>query len=180
MTKQIHSVLCLCIAIFILASPVKAVRESDSYDGNIYALYAGNGSLVPPNTSLQESLQRNRTAVIIFYLDDSSTSKQFAPTVSEIQRFWNESIDILPITTDSLQDTFEGDTYNPSKYWRGLIPQIVIIGPKQNIMLDKVGQVPLSEINEAISLSTGLPAPNENSIKISKSFNEINVGISSD
>ena len=67
--------------------------NSDSYDGNIYALYAGNGSLVPPASTLEESLAEGRTAVIVYYLDDSAVSKRFAPVVSELQRLWGRSID---------------------------------------------------------------------------------------
>ena len=43
------------LSLMLLAMPAMAIRETDSYDGNIYALYAGNGSLVPPATTLQES-----------------------------------------------------------------------------------------------------------------------------
>jgi len=42
----------------IFLSPYKAneSRDSDSYDGNIFPIYAGNGAIVPPQTTLQESL----------------------------------------------------------------------------------------------------------------------------
>ena len=75
--------------------------NGDSYDGNIYALYAGNGSLVPPASTLEESLAEERTAVIV-YLDDSAVSKRFAPVVSELQRLWGRSV-VLPLSTDPLQ-----------------------------------------------------------------------------
>ena len=38
-----------------LAAPIQAARDTNSYDGNIYALYAGNGSLVPPRTTLSQA-----------------------------------------------------------------------------------------------------------------------------
>ena len=61
----------------IFFSPYKAnaSRDSDSYDGNIFPIYAGNGAIVPPQTTLQESLKNKRVAVLFFYLDDSSDSK---------------------------------------------------------------------------------------------------------
>ena len=37
------AVLSFCLIVL----PVQAARDTDSYDGNIFALYAGNGSLVP-------------------------------------------------------------------------------------------------------------------------------------
>ena len=42
--------LSLVAALVLVVSPVQAVLNDDRYDGNIYALYAGNGSLVPPPT----------------------------------------------------------------------------------------------------------------------------------
>ena len=39
----------LAAVVFLLPlSPVQAARGTDSYDGNIFALYAGDGALVPP------------------------------------------------------------------------------------------------------------------------------------
>ena len=45
------------------------------------------------------SLQ-GRVAVVIYYLDDSSVSKRFAPVVSELQRQWGNSIELIPLVTD--------------------------------------------------------------------------------
>ena len=49
-----RSLLGLLCAITLIGAPVQA-SLCDSYDGNIYALYAGNGSLVPPATTLADS-----------------------------------------------------------------------------------------------------------------------------
>lgn len=76
------------LSLMLLAMPAMAIRETDSYDGNIFALYAGNGSLVPPAVSLADSRLAGRTSVIVYYLDDSRTSKAFSPAVSELQRLW--------------------------------------------------------------------------------------------
>lgn len=41
--------------------PAMAGLTDDRYDGDIFALYAGNGSLVPPKITLADSLkQKNR------------------------------------------------------------------------------------------------------------------------
>jgi len=86
----------LLILIFLFVNPVYSARDTDSYDGNIYPIYAGNGSLVPPPSTLSESLKNERTSVLVFYLDDSATSKQFAPVVSGIKLLWSSSIDLIP------------------------------------------------------------------------------------
>jgi hypothetical protein len=70
------------VVLLLLVSPAQAVLNDDNYDGNIYALYAGNGSLVPPANTLEDTLADQRTAVIVYYLDDSAVSKRFAPVVS--------------------------------------------------------------------------------------------------
>ena len=84
MLALVRCLITVSIALLLHVAPAAAVLNSDSYDGNIYALYAGNGSLVPPASTLEESLAEGRTAVIVYYLDDSAVSKRFAPVVSEL------------------------------------------------------------------------------------------------
>ncbi|QNI55017.1 thioredoxin-like regulatory factor of photosystem I titer [Synechococcus sp. BIOS-E4-1] len=163
------------LALMLMALPAKAIRETDSYDGNIFALYAGNGSLVPPAVTLAESQQAGRTSVIVFYLDDSSTSKAFSPAVSELQRLWGNSVDLLPLTTDALQGTTTSDHGDPAYYWHGIVPQVVVIDGDGQLLLDEEGQVPLEQINAAISQATGLPAPQGESMSLS--FNELNTEV---
>ena len=82
----------MSVVLFCSSRPVGAVLNSDSYDSNIY-VGGGNGSLVPPAGTLTDSLDAGRTAVIVYYLDDSAVSKRFAPVVSELQRLWARNID---------------------------------------------------------------------------------------
>ncbi|KZR87862.1 thylakoid membrane photosystem I accumulation factor [Synechococcus sp. MIT S9504] len=163
------------LALMLMALPAQAIRETDSYDGNIFALYAGNGSLVPPAVTLAESQQAGRTSVIVFYLDDSSTSKAFSPAVSELQRLWGNSVDLLPLTTDALQGRTTSDHSDPAYYWHGIVPQVVVIDGDGQLLLDEEGQVPLEQINAAISQATGLPAPQGESMSLS--FNELNTEV---
>ena len=67
----IKSLLLISI-LFFLNSPVNASRTTDSYDGNIFPNYAGNGPIVPPQTSLKESIENDRISILFFYLDDSA------------------------------------------------------------------------------------------------------------
>ena len=170
---------CCVLALLMLVSPAKAVLNDDSYDGNIYALYAGNGSLVPPANTLEDTLAEQRTAVIVYYLDDSAVSKRFAPVVSELQRLWGRGIDLLPLTVDPLQGRQPTGPADPASYWRGQIPQVVVIDPKGDVIFDREGQVSLVAINEAISQATGLPAPDLPPIDQEGSFNEVNIEVTS-
>ena len=167
---RIFSILLITFLLFV--NPVYSARDTNSYDGNIFPIYAGNGSLVPPQSTLSESLKNERTSVLVFYLDDSSTSKQFAPVVSGIKLLWSSSIDLIPISIDEI-DNEETKTFKEAGYyWHGKIPQLVIIDGKGNVLLDKEGQVSFDDINEAITKGTGLKKPNFDLTV--KSFNEYN------
>ncbi len=171
--RQLFIKLLLVLIISInLVEPAYSARDTNSFDGNIFPIYAGNGSLVPPASTLEQSLKNNRTSVLVFYLDDSATSKSFAPVVSGLKLLWNSNVDIIPLTTDEIQDNQSINPKDASYYWHGNIPQIVIINPNGDVVLDRDGQVPIDDINAAISLATGIEAP-EFSFSI-KSYNEYN------
>ena len=177
MGRLLPRVLCCVVALLLLVSPAQAILNDDNYDGNIYALYAGNGSLVPPANTLEDTLADQRTAVIVYYLDDSAVSKRFAPVVSELQRLWGRGIDLLPLTIDPLQGRQPTGAADPASYWRGQIPQVVVIDPNGEVVFDQEGQVSLGSINDAISRATGLPAPELPAINQEGSFNEVNIEV---
>ena len=162
----------LLIIIFFSLNPVNAARDTNSYDGNIFPIYAGNGSLVPPQSTLAESLKNERTSVLVFYLDDSATSKQFAPVVSGVKLLWSSSVDLIPLSIDELDNDEKKTVMDPGYYWKGNIPQVVILDGKGNVLLDKDGQVSFEEINDAITKGTGLKKPDFDLTV--KSFNEYN------
>ncbi|HJN36415.1 MAG: thylakoid membrane photosystem I accumulation factor [Prochlorococcus sp.] len=176
MARLLTTVLSLALALLLLVAPADAARDTDSYDGNIFTIYAGNGAIVPPRLSLAEALDRQSTVVLIFYLDDSATSKDFSPVVSELQRQWDKEIDLLPLTTDELQWKPSEDPREPASYWHGRIPQVVVIDPSGTVRLDQEGQVPLQAINEAISEASGLNVPSGSTTSLT--FNELNTEVS--
>ena len=175
MTALLIRFIAMVLSLVVMVVPAQAIRETDSYDGNIFALYAGNGSLVPPAVTLADSQQAGRTSVIVYYLDDSRTSKAFSPSVSELQRLWGNNVDLLPLTTDALQGRTNSDRTDPAHYWHGIVPQVVVIDGNGQVLLDENGQVPLEQINAAISQATGIPAPQGQSMSLS--FNELNTEV---
>ena len=58
----------LIALIFLSPYKANASRDSDSYDGNIFPIYAGNGAIVPPQTTLQESLKIKELQFYFFIL----------------------------------------------------------------------------------------------------------------
>jgi len=160
-------------------SAAKASLNDDRYDGNIFALYAGNGSLVPPRSSLALALEQHRVAVVVYYLDDSSVSKRFAPVVSELQRLWGNNVELIPLVTDPLQPGGKAAASalpvgDPSRYWSGLIPQVVVFDRQGQVVFDASGQVEVDAINGAVSQATGLPLPAPSGLGSTRSFNELN------
>jgi len=157
----------------------EASLNDDRYDGNIFALYAGNGSLVPPRSSLALALEQHRVAVVVYYLDDSSVSKRFAPVVSELQRLWGNNVELIPLVTDPLQPGGKAaagalPVGDPSRYWSGLIPQVVVFDRQGQVVFDASGQVEVDAINGAVSQATGLPLPAPSGLGSTRSFNELN------
>ncbi len=171
--------ICLLITLlinFYPFSPLQASRTTDSYDGNIFPIYAGNGSIVPPQTTLKDSINNNRVSILFFYLDDNANSKALAPAISGLDLIWRNSIDIIALTTDELQNKISKNFTDESFYWNGLIPQTVVIDGDGNVKYDKNGLIDIDKINRIISDIKGLKY--DDSTFSIESFNEYNSRIS--
>ena len=173
--KILQSILILLI--FFVSYPVNASRDTNSYDGNIFPIYAGNGAIVPPQTTIEESLKNGRVSVLFFYLDDSSDSKAMAPVISGLDLIWRNNIDLIAFTTDELQsEKSESNPNEPNFYWNGLIPQTIILNSKGEVKFDKNGMVNIDDLNKIIGEIKGIDI-NETTFSI-ESFNEYNSIIS--
>ena len=168
--------LLLILTLFVLNCSVNAARTTDSYDGNIFPIYAGNGSIVPPQTSLKESIENERISILFFYLDDSADSKAVVPIISGLDLIWRNNIDIIALTTDELQGKEFKDLKEEGYYWNGYIPQTVLIDGEGNIQFDKNGLIEIDEINKIIGKLKGIDI--EDSSFSVESFNEYNSTIS--
>jgi hypothetical protein len=155
----------------------QASLTNNTYDGNIYALYAGNGSLVPPRSSLEQALADQRPAVVVYYLDDAAASKQFAPVVSELQRLWGNSVELIPVATDPLQNRPDPGPGSAGHYWQGVVPQVVVLTGDGEVLFDASGQVDLGALNRSISRATGIPLPAGDAAGATVSFNELNTEV---
>jgi hypothetical protein len=154
--------------------PALAARTTNSYDGNIYALYAGNGSLVPPRSTLEQALADHRPVLLAFYLDDSADSKTFAPTLSELQRLWGPVTELILLPTDPLQGRSDTGPTDPAHYWNGTIPQVVVLDQRGTVRLDASGQVDVDAVNAVLSEITGLTLPEAGRSSRSFEVNELN------
>ena len=167
----------LILLIFISSYPANASRDTNSYDGNIFPIYSGNGAIVPPQTTLEESLKNGRVTVLFFYLDDSSDSKAMAPVISGLDLIWRNNIDLIALTTDDLQsDKSESNANKPNYYWNGLIPQTIILDSSGEIQFDKNGTIDIDDLNKIIGDLIGIDI--KDSTFSVESFNEYNSIIS--
>ena len=170
--------LILILLFFFNSYPANASRDNDNYDGNIFSIYAGNGSIVPPKTPLKESIKNKRVSVLFFYLDDSSDSKALAPVIAGLDLIWRENIDIIALTIDDLQNEEKSeDPDQPNYYWNGLIPQTIVLDSNGEVQFDNNGEVDFGDLNNLLGELTGIKT-NDNSSFTVEAFNEYNSTIS--
>ncbi len=156
-----------------------ASLTDDRFDGNIFALYAGNGSLVPPRVTLAESLQRDRPALLVFYVDDSSDCKRFASVVSQLQAFYGRAADFIPIDIDALPEKLEYTATEPGYYYQGLVPQSVLLNQSGKVVLNTKGNDTFEQIDDVFREVFDL-LPRSESLELRRRpINEINVELTS-
>lgn len=172
------------VAIFgcmlLLGTPAAlAGLNDDRFDGNIFVLYAGNGSLVPPSLTLAESLKREKPALLVFYVDDSSDCKRYTTVVSQLQAPYGRAASFIPVDIDSLPLK---STYKPTEagyYYEGLVPQTVLIDQKGKVVLNETGQVAYERVDDAFREVFDL-LPRAKSVELKRrTVNEFNTELSS-
>ncbi|AFY75014.1 hypothetical protein Syn7502_03117 [Synechococcus sp. PCC 7502] len=159
--KRIWLCLVLVVLVGILgfSSPTSASLRDDRYDGNIFALYGGNGSLIPPRVTLSQSLNElNRPALLVFYVDDSSDCKLYTPLLNQVQAFYGKTISIIPVIVDSLKlDQPTTDPTQEAFYYRGFVPQTVLISSDRQVMFDQEGKPDFEDLEIPIRKVLNLP-----------------------
>jgi hypothetical protein len=163
----------ICISIFTqLPLTAFADRDSNSYDGNIFALYAGNGAIVPPSTSLEVAIKEKRPILLAFYLDDNSASKRFAPLLSDLQSRWGKDVELIALSSDPYSVDPKAPITSPSHYWNGYVPHVVVIDSNSMILYNSQGDMTETEIETALAKATGRSL--DDLPRSSQSFNEYN------
>lgn len=161
-------------------SPALAGLNDDQFDGNIFVLYAGNGSLVPSRVKLVDSLKRERPILMVFYVDDSKDCKQFAAVVSRLQEPYGRAASIIPVDVDSLPLKSHYEPTEPGYYYKGLVPQTVVINQKGKVVLNETGQVAYERVDDVFRDVFDL-LPRAESVELKRrSFNEFNTELTKD
>ena len=176
-TKLVISLLILLTSLSILISPASAGINDDRYEGNIYILFGGNGSLVPPRMDLPTSLKREKPAILVFYVDDSSDCKQFSIEVTRLQEFYGRAASIIPVSIDSFIDKDQYTPEEPAYYYHGVVPETVILDQQGKVVYDGKGQVPYEEMDDVLREVFDLLPRSESLVLKRRSFNEFNSGM---
>ena len=150
--RTFQRVLWLCLALVVGLGvlgmpPALAGLTDDRYDGEIFTLYAGNGSLVPPKFTLAEALKRDRPALLYFYVDDSKDCKAYTAVISQLQAFYGKAADLLPIRVDSIPSKPTYTNTEPGYYYAGVVPQVVLFDASGKVVLNENGVVPFETID---------------------------------
>lgn len=148
--------LCLALSLALLLSGLPGLptalagREDDNYDGNIFALYAGNGSLVPPRVSLAQSIQYKKPALVFIYVDDSKDCKQYAPVISQLQAPYGRAASFIPIMADAIPAKASYKPSEPGYYFDGVVPQTLVFDQSGEVRFDQAGAIAYEEIDDVL------------------------------
>ncbi|WP_156819985.1 thylakoid membrane photosystem I accumulation factor [Synechococcus sp. PCC 7336] len=164
--------ICLLLAIAVTALPVRASIDNDRYDGNIFALYGSNGSIVPPRVSLADSIAQRVPTLLVFYVEDSSDCKRFAAVVGNLQVRYGLGVNIVALNIDALATD---DPNGPGQYFDGRVPQTLFFDPDGRITYNQVGDRPITEVENTIRAVYNLEPVAEGDLR-RQPFNELQTG----
>jgi len=171
--KFVSKCLLFLVCLFIISmQPAYAGLNDDRYDGNMFVVYAGNGSLVPSRQTLAQSLAEHKPVFLAFYLDDSSDSKRYAISISRVQELYGRVAEIIPISVDSIVPKQTYDPTEPGYYYSGSVPQVLVFNQSGEVVLNKTGQVPFEEIDDEFRKIFNLLPRTETAKLKRRAFNE--------
>ncbi len=164
-----------CLSLWLLsANPAQASVDDDRLDGNIFVVYAGNGSLVPPRLTIPETFERKLPAVIVYYLDDSRDCKEYAFIVSRYQEFYGRVASIIPIIVDSIPQKSSYRPDEPGYYYQGVVPQTVVLNADKKVIFNGKGVIKFEEVDDVLRKEFNL-LPRSQSVELKqRTFNEFN------
>ena len=179
--RGLRLILCLAfvglitiLSLSLGSAPALADLNDDNYDGNIFALYAGNGSIVPPRFSLEQSMKQEKPTLLIFYVDDSRDSKQFSSVVSQLQAPYGRAANFVAVAADSFPAKESYEKTEPGYYFKGAVPQTVLFDAAGNVVFDQVGQVAYEVIDDKMREVFNLLPRTESTELRRRPINEVN------
>jgi hypothetical protein len=164
----------IAVSIGWCPSVAQASLQDDHFDGNIFALYAGNGSLVPPRITLAQSLSGERPTLLTFYIEDSKDCKQFSNVVSELQAYYGRVIDFIPVNVDSIPVQASYTPQEPGFYYKNKVPQTLLFDASGKKVSEVIGKGTFNEFDDTLRKIFNL-LPRTESVELKRRpLNEIN------
>ncbi|MDF5711863.1 MAG: thylakoid membrane photosystem I accumulation factor [Nostoc sp. S4] len=161
----------VCLFIISMQSAYAGLND-DRYDGNIFVVYAGNGSLVPSRLTLAQALAEHKPIFLAFYVDDSSDSKKYAISISRVQELYGRVAEIIPINVDTIPPKQTYKSTEPGYYYSGSIPQVLVFNRSGQVVLNKKGQVAFEDIDDEFRKIFNLLPRTETAQLKRRAFNE--------
>ena len=173
-------IFCLSLLIILLGTgiwhpaPAIAGLTDDNYDGNIYPLYAGNGALVPPRVTLEDSIKQGKPAVVVFYVDDSKDCKQFSTIVSQLEGFYGRAASFIPVIADAIPVKSSYEKTEPGYYFEDKVPHTVIFNQSGDVVFNEIGNIDFEPMDDAMREVFNL-LPRSESVELKRRpVNEVN------
>jgi thiol-disulfide isomerase/thioredoxin len=165
--------ICACI-LLLGTSPALASLTDDRFDGNVFALYGGNSSLVNPKFNIKQSLERHKPVIVVLYVEDSRDCKAFASTISQIQSFYANELTFVTYNVDALVPNSNLTPENPGYYYQGVVPQTIILNGDGKVTLNAKGVIPFEQIDDNLRQVFDL-LPRSESVQLKRrQLNEVN------
>lgn len=173
---KLMTVLMVGVSLWLTVNTSSALANlnDDRYDGNIFPLYAGNGYLVPPKVTLAQSIKSKIPTLLVLYTDDSRDCKNFAPVISQVDAYYGRAADIVAISIDSIPFKDSYQPTEPGYYYKGLVPQTVLLDQSGKVVLNETGSIPFEKIDDTFREIFDLLPRSESTELKRRVVNEIN------
>ncbi|NEP62735.1 MAG: thioredoxin family protein [Symploca sp. SIO2G7] len=152
-----------------------ASLDDDRYDGNIFALYAGNGAIVPPKVSLAQSLKQKKPTLLFFYVDDSRDCKESSFVISQLQAPYGRVANFVPVMADAipLKEAFGAN--EPGYYFQGSVPQTLLLDEEGKVQFNQTGALKYETVDDVFRKIFDLLPREESQELLRRPVNELNV-----
>ena len=180
--RRLFSVVCIGLIFVGVAMggdrPAWASFDDDRFDGNIFALYAGNGSVIPPKVTFKNSLESDKPTLLTLYTEDSRDCKEFASVVSQLQAYYGKVSDIIAISADTILPDQSYSKNEPGFYYKQLLPQTVLFDATGKVVFNQSGVVPFEAVDDRYrEIFDLLPREESAELRRRQPLNEVNASL---
>jgi hypothetical protein len=86
----------------------------------------------------------------VFFIDDSRDCKLYASVVSQLDAFYGRAANIVPVNVDAIPLKSKYQPTEPGYYYKGLVPQTVILDQSRQVVFDEAGNVAYERMDDVL------------------------------